>query len=99
MEAAETKELENALSKASELGNAGKILESFKVCLRALTIMRTYSCWAAAPLLTNAGLSLLRLLEVGSEQGIVASGASAANRTLTLALEAFASSIRYNGGT
>jgi len=98
-EAAETNEISNALQKSAELGQAGKMLESYMVCNAALMIMRTYSCWGAAPLLSNAGLSLLQLLEVGAEQGIVASGAGAANRTLSLALEALASSIRYNGGT
>lgn len=84
-------------SKVNELGGQEKYEQGMRVAWKAIRRMRRYSCWAAAPLLANTGLTLLRLL-LRNENG--APGIKGgANQTLMLAIEAFASSIRYTEGT
>lgn len=94
----ETAEMERLSSKVVELGEKGLSLKSWKVARKALRNMRRYSCWHAAQLLQNAGVSLLRLLSEGNHAFGFA-GFSNANDTLLGSLEALASSVRYTSGT
>lgn len=76
-------------------GGAEEYDLAWRAAKKALKKMRRYSCWSAAPLLSNAGLTLLRHV-LYSEDGARGLGA---NATLMLAIEAFSSAIRYNEGT
>merc|ERR1712113_1294564 len=49
-------------SKVNEYGSQDKYDKCVRVAFKAIRRMRRYSCWAAAPLLANTGLTLLRLL-------------------------------------
>jgi len=92
LEAAEMRRALGRLeSQASGQAGAPIIVESEAAFRR----MRTYSCWGAARLLRKVGLATLHLLWQDEER---TRDAAEARRMLLLAVEALASSLRYNEG-
>merc|ERR1712032_974267 len=92
----EAAEMQRLLDKTVKRGNNQEFEKSWKAAWKALRKMRRFSCWSAAIMLQNAGLSLVNVLQSSSTGPTVFGGG---NRTLLAAMEAFASSIRYSEGT
>mmetsp|Transcript_51643 Transcript_51643/g.122915 ORF Transcript_51643/g.122915 Transcript_51643/m.122915 type:complete len:483 (+) Transcript_51643:130-1578(+) len=98
----EAAEVEKHSAKGREYGEKGDFVKALRESVRAVRKMRHFGCWASYNTLANVGLSLLRLLgrnAEGAKPVEPRDGMSKANRTLVLALEALASSIRYTQGT
>lgn len=92
----ESAEMQKKLNKVVVYGNDMQYVKSWKLSWKALRKMRRYSCWSAGPLLQNAALSLLNLLQSNANGPTIFGGA---NQTLLASMEAFASTIRYSEGT
>mmetsp|Transcript_128901 Transcript_128901/g.234184 ORF Transcript_128901/g.234184 Transcript_128901/m.234184 type:complete len:496 (+) Transcript_128901:117-1604(+) len=104
-QSAEKDEMVKCVQDQVKHGEANRHLKGLRVSQKCLSRMRRYSCWNTANMMSNTGLSMLRILEEGREAEAFPKytpkpgGVSLANYTLMLAIEALASGIRLHGGT